>query len=79
MHLAHNEKKYHIQFLQDYDRHNELYKRKPNRRMGLKEPLKPIHVESFFGSDTSTVIQNQPVESEETIIHRDSKKFHYYR
>ncbi|CAF1207325.1 unnamed protein product [Rotaria magnacalcarata] len=71
IHMAHNEKKYHIQFLKDYDQHSDFYIKKPNRRLGFKEPLKARHTESLFGSETSTIVPNQSSELNTSNIHRD--------
>ncbi|CAF1225049.1 unnamed protein product [Rotaria sp. Silwood1] len=71
IHLEHKEKKYHVRFLKDYDEHNELYYRKPNRHLFFKEPLTERHIESLFSTETST-IQGQPSELYASAIHRET-------
>ncbi|CAF2830283.1 unnamed protein product [Rotaria sp. Silwood2] len=70
IHLAHKEKKYHVRFLKDYDEHNELYRRKTNRHLLLKQPLTPTNIEAFFSTENST-IQGQPSELNASNIHRE--------
>jgi len=75
MHIKHNEKKYHIQFLKDYDAQNSSYHHpRNNRHLLLTERIIPTNIESLFSPENSTM--QEPL-SETTIsnTYHESKKF----
>ncbi len=56
MHLKHNDKRYHIQFLKkDYDTHNVSSHLTNNRHLLQTERVIPKTIESLFSADDSTV------------------------
>jgi hypothetical protein len=74
MHLGHNEKKYHIQFLKDRDAHDAFYRPPHNRRLLLTERIAPTNIESILGVETSTV-HGLSSETNTSNLHRESEKF----
>ena len=73
MHLEHNEKKYHIKFLKDYDAHDSFYRRKDNRRVPSKKKSATKNIESLFSNENSTV-QDRLSLLNASKIHRESKQ-----
>jgi hypothetical protein len=71
MHLEHNEKKYHVKFLKDYDAHDPVYRSTNNRHLPLIERLTQKNIESLFATENS-ILQGHSTESN---IHRESEKY----
>jgi hypothetical protein len=74
MHLKHNEKKYHVQFLKDYEAHNSSYHPTNNRHLLPTKRLIPRNIESLFSDENST-IQGPLSETNMSNTHHESKKF----
>ena len=70
MHLEHNEKKYHIKFLKEFD---ESYRSTTNRRLLRTERLIPTNIESLLSSDASTV-HGRSSDMHSSTMHRESRK-----
>ncbi|UJR31648.1 hypothetical protein I4U23_019129 [Adineta vaga] len=62
IHLQHNEKKYHVQFLKDCDAHDPVYRTTNRRCLPLTQRLTQINIESLFGAENS-LSQGQSAES----------------
>ena len=70
MHLEHNEKKYHVKFLKDYDAHDPAYRTTSNRRLPHTERLTQRNIESLFAAENS-ILQGHSTESN---THHESEK-----
>ncbi len=71
MHLEHNEKKYHVQFLKKYQSENPST---DHRHLLLPDRLAPRNLESLFSTENST-IQGRSSDANTSTIHRESKTF----
>lgn len=74
MHLKHNEKKYHVQFLKKYDQQNSSQHSTNNRHLLLTERILPTNLETLFDAESSTV-QGPSSDTNTASIHRESEKF----
>ncbi len=74
MHLTHNEKKYHVQFLKDYHADNTSHHPTNNRPLLLTDRLTPNNIESLLSAENSTT-QGHSSKTNTSDIHRESKKF----
>lgn len=76
MHLKHNEKKYHVQFLKKRSKENSSHQSTigTNRHLLLTEQILPRNIEKLFDTETSTT-QEPSTDIHTATIHRESEKF----
>lgn len=70
MHLEHKEKKYHVQFLKDYDAHDPVYGTSSQRRTRPTDRASQQHLDALFGSENA-LSPSRPADSR---VQRDGKQ-----